>query len=154
MTKRGKGRIGKTTGLKEAYKLFKSKQNPKAPFQVDYKIYRYLCEEFNKRVVDEILINAREFRVPHELGHIRIKKSAMSYSKESRLKVDWKATKEAGQKIYHLNDHRDNYNYRWYWNKAKARVKHRRVYSFTATRSNKRRLAKILLTDYGIDYFE
>lgn len=151
---RGKGKIGKVLGLKDAFKEFKKTQNKNSHFPVDYSLYKKLCAEFNKKVVEDILQDSGTFKVPHRLGEIRIQKKKMNFSQANKLKVDWKRTNELGTRVYHMNDHRDNYRYKWYWKKSKAIVKNKTAYSFTATRDNMRALAKILLNNRGIDYFE
>lgn len=148
---RGEGKIGKTLGLRDSYKDFKNQEL--GLFEVDYKKYRAVNEAFNKKIVDYILLDAGEFELPYRLGSIRIQKKKMKLKKES-MKVDWKTTRELGKRVYHLNDHSDNYRYKWYWKKSNAIVQNKSLYSFTASRANKRELAKLIMTDSRIDYFE
>ena len=123
-------------------------------YNVGYKKYRRVCEEFNKLIIDGILLKAKEFKMPYRLGTLRILKKEMNYSAgKNKLKIDWKATNENGKVIYHLNDHTDGFNYRWFWSKKTAIVKNKTIYSFQATRTNKRRLAGLLKTKQ-VDYFE
>jgi len=150
---RGKGVIGTTLGLRDSYKDFKKNETVGPIFKIDYKTYRSICEKFNKKIVEDILINSGEHELPYRLGSIRIQKKKMRLDRES-MKVDWKATRELGKRVYHLNDHRDNYRYKWYWKKTNAIVQNKTVYSFTASRANKRELARLLKEDKSIDYFE
>jgi hypothetical protein len=55
--------------------------------------------------------------------------------------------------VYHLNDHTDNYYYRFYWDKSTCNVYNNTAYSFIPARPNKEKLAKIL-REGGVDYFE
>ena len=120
--------------------------------QVDKQIYRKICDEFNKLLVDEILISSEEIRLPYRLGTIRIKKSKMKYDDKNKLKIDWAASKKLGKRIYHLNDHTGGYKYRFYW--TKGIVKNITAYSFIPTRTNTRRLASILKDkNRQLDYF-
>ncbi len=151
---RGKGKISKSLGLKDAFKEFNKSQNKNSHFAVDYSLYKAICADFNKKVIKDILYDSGTFKLPHRLGEIRIQKKKMNFNDSSKLKVDWKRTNELGTRIYHLNDHTDNYRYKWYWRKSKAIIKNKTAYSFTATRDNMRTLARILLTDRRIDYFE
>ena len=151
---RGKGRIGKALGLKDAFKEFALTQNKNSHFLVDYSLYKEICAEFNKNIVSHILEDSGTFKVPHRLGEIRVQKKKMNFNSKNRLMVNWKKSNELGIRVYHLNDHRDNFRYKWYWRKSKAIVKNKTAYSFTATRENMRGLAKILLTNKNIDYFE
>jgi len=151
---RGKGAIGKTLGLKDSYKDFKKNVETGSIYKIDYKTYRAVCEEFNKKTVKDILLNMGEAELPYGLGSIRIQKKKMSISAKSSLRVDWEASKKIGKRVYFLNDHRDNHRYRWYWRKNYSIIPNRTVYSFTACRANKRELARLLKTSKMIDYFE
>ena len=123
-------------------------------YDVGYKKYRSICEDFNKSIIDEILLKAKEFKMPHRLGSLRILKKEMNYSSsKNKLKINWQETNKHKKVIYHLNDHTDGFNYRWFWSKKKAIVKNKTIYSFQATRTNKRRLAGLLKTKQ-VDYFE
>ena len=150
---RGKGLIQNTLGPRDSFREFDTGQTPGSLFYIDYKTYRLVCEEFNKMTIDDILTNTGEFKVPYRLGEIRIQKRKMKFD-TSKMKVDWQATKKAGTRVYHLNDHRDNYRYRWYWRKKNVIVQNKTLYSFIASRANKRELARLLKTDKSIDYFE
>ena len=135
--------------LIQAYKEYEDFYN------VGYKTYRSICEEFNKLIIDQILLKAREFVMPYRLGTLRIKKKKMNYSPslKNKLKINWAETNKYKKVIYHLNDHTNGFNYRWYWTKKKAIIKNKTIYSFQATRTNKRRLAG-LLKNKQVDYFE
>jgi len=123
-------------------------------YNVGYKKYRAICESFNKKLIDQILLNAKEFKMPNRLGSLRILKKEMNYSVgKNKLKIDWKETNMQKKVIYHLNDHTDGFNYRWFWSKKNAIIKNKTVYSFQATRTNKRKLAGLLKTKQ-VDYFE
>ena len=123
-------------------------------YKVGYKKYRSICEDFNKLIIDEILLKAKEFKMPYRLGSLRILKKEMNYSAgKNKLKINWFETNKNKTVIYHLNDHTDGFNYRWFWSKKKAIVKNKTIYSFQATRTNKRRLAGLLKTKQ-VDYFE
>lgn len=153
-SKRGKGKIGPTVGVRDSWKDFNANQVKNSPLTVDYKTYRALIESFNKAMVDKILNESYEFKLPYRLGSLRIRKKKMSFKSKNALRVDYKRSRESGKLVYHMNDHRDNFNYRWYWKKKTAIVKNKTAYSFTPTRANKRELARLLLTDKSIDYFE
>lgn len=139
--------------LKEAYKKYKNEIPEGTFFDVDYKAYRVICESFNKAIIDKVINKSHEFIIPYRLGSIRIKKTKMNYSDKKHLKVDWKTTHATGIRVFHLNDHSNDCFIQWYWEKKHAIVKGQRVYSFIATRTNKR-LASRLFIDKKVDYFE
>jgi len=152
MTKtRGKGKIGKVLGLSDSFKEFK-KQNK--DLNIDYKTYKSICADFNKASVDKILKDSSSFKLPYRLGKIRIQKKKMSFASKNKLSIDWVKSNKTGYRVYHLNDHRDNFRYKWYWEKKYINIPNETCYSFIATRTNKRDLARILLHNKDIDYFE
>ena len=148
--KRGEGNYKKDFGTNEIYKYYQDKVIPE--LQVDKQLFRKICDEFNKLIIDEILINSEDIRLPYRLGTIRVKKSKMKYDDKNKLKIDWAASRKLGKRIYHLNDHTGGYKYRFYW--TKGIVKNITAYSFIPTRTNTRTLASILKDkDRQLDYF-
>ena len=133
--------------LKEAYKDYEN-TNKDPLFKLNYKTYRFICEDFNEYISDEIINEAHEFVIPSRLGSIRIKKIKGNNTK----RVDWKRTKESNIKVYHLNWHTDGYYYKWFWHKQKALFKNKSAYSFTPIRKNKRELAR-LLKENKVEFF-
>jgi len=158
-SKRGEGVYKKDYGSDDIYNLYKNEIKKIAVTEkeldsllVDKKLFRTICDEFNKLLIDEILINSEEMRLPYRLGVVRIKKSKMKYDDKNKLKIDWAASKKLGKRIYHLNDHTGGYKYRFYW--TKGIVKNITAYSFIPTRTNTRRLASILKDkNRQLDYF-
>ena len=55
--------------------------------------------------------------------------------------------------VYHLNEHREGYAYRVYWDKNISRVKNHRYYHFTPSRKFSRELSLVLRTRPEIDYY-
>ena len=140
-----------TKTLKDAYLLYKEAYGDTAS---DFKTYSAVVKSFNQRVMELILFEAFEFEMPYRLGSIRIKKSK-TYFKPKNMKPDWKKTKELGQKVYHMNDHTNSFNFRFYWKKKNATFINKSMYSFTAARKNKRQLAALLKDEFReVDYYE
>ena len=149
-SKRGEGNYKKDYGSNDVYKKYKEDVIPE--LQVDKKLFRKICDDFNRMLIEEILLNSEEVRLPYRLGTVRIKKSKMKYDDKNKLKIDWAASRKLGKRIYHLNDHTGGYKYRFYW--TKGIVKNITAYSFIPTRTNTRRLASILKDkERELDYF-
>ncbi len=111
--------------------------------------FKKIIGKFSILVADK-LMDAEEVKLPI-IGTLRIKKIKQKY-KDNKLKIDFNATKLAGKTIFHTNDHRDGYFYRLVWRRNK--IKGNRLYSFIPERYHiKRRLAKILKTDFTKDFF-
>ena len=148
--KRGEGNYKKDFGSNDIYMYYKNNTIPE--LQVSKKEFRKICDEFNKLIIDEILISSEEIRMPYRLGTVRVKKSKMKYDDKNKLKIDWAASRKLGKRIYHLNDHTGGYKYRFYW--TKGIVKNVTAYSFIPTRTNTRTLAGILKDkNRELDYF-
>tara|TARA_Y100001938_G_C8101512_1_gene442127 strand:+ start:639 stop:1103 length:465 start_codon:yes stop_codon:yes gene_type:complete len=149
-SKRGEGNYKKDYGSNDVYKKYKEDVIPE--LQVDKKLFRKICDDFNRMLIEEILLNSEEVRLPYRLGTVRIKKSKMKYDDKNKLKIDWAASRKLGKRIYHLNDHTGGYKYRFYW--TKGIIKNITAYSFIPTRTNTRTLAGILKDkNRELDYF-
>ncbi len=145
----------KTKDCYKRYQEFVEKE-----LQVDYATYMKVIKSFNEKLRDVILKESEEVVFPCNLGKLRVKKFKLNFE---RLKPDWQATKklwetsEEAKKekklVYHLNEHRNGYAYRLYWNKKSCRVRNKTVYSFKPARSLSRGLAYILKNNNEIDYY-
>jgi hypothetical protein len=149
-TKRGEGNYKKDYGSNDVYEYYKKEVI--SELQVDKQLFRKICDDFNKLLIEKILLDSEEIRFPYRLGTVRIKKSKMKYDDKNKLKIDWAASRKLGKRIYHLNDHTGGYKYRFYW--TKGIIKNITAYSFIPTRTNTRTLASILKDkNRELDYF-
>jgi len=147
-------RIKGAKTLKDAYKDYTEELPETSAFNVEYKLYRNICEAYNKKI-SEYILNAGEITFPYRLGSLRIKKTRMNYSNKNHMRPDWKKTKELGKTVYHLNDHTDGFRFRWAWDKSNMTSVGKKMYAFYPTRTNKRALAQLLKDeDKNVDYFE
>lgn len=143
--------------LKDVYKVYKTKFKD-TKYELEYKIFRSICETFNKYIMDSIIDEGYFFKLPYRIGIMRIKKHKVNLD---NLKKDYGLYNKSDGKFKngHLNEHTNNQYVRFYWSKfyTDNMVKNKTYYSFIATRTNKRRLAA-LLKDKGLSqmnkYFE
>ena len=131
----------KSLTLTQIYKFYSKDLDEDSKYNIDYKTYREICEEFNKEVSRKILEEAWEFKMPYRLGSIRIKAIKMKYQ---HLKFNYELWAKQGIKSYHLNEHSAEHYGRWFWHKKNALIINKTFYSFKATRANSRALAKIM----------
>ena len=82
--------------------------------------------------------------MPYGLGFIQVGKYLPKQLTPKSLSIDYKATREYGKKIYHLNEHSDGYKYRLYWSRIPQTFPDRYKYQLSFVRQNKRRLAKLI----------
>lgn len=137
----------KSTQLFEHYKTVALPE-----LQVTEEQYKRILKKFAVKFMDKVLLDSEEVQLPI-VGGIRIKKfkQEIDLTKPNKLRVDWAATKKHKKRIYHLNDHRDGFIYRYFWRRPK--IANRQYFSFMAERYHcKRRLAKILKTT-DTEYF-
>lgn len=157
-------------GIGDAYKFYKKKYNSEKT--VSNSEFSIICKDFNKRISNLIIYENFSFLLPFRLGRIRIRKyKPKTYLQKdgtldkTRLRPDWNATnrlwaqnpeaKKEKKLVYHLNEHTNGYQHRWFWEKLTSNVPNNSAYSFIPSRSNKRTLAKVLKNEeLEIDYFE
>ena len=155
----------------DLYKYYIS--NKKYSKTIKKGVFHSVIKKFNREMVKLILYKSKEFKFPYRLGSLRIlkvKARPLKYDEngnivKQKLNVNWKARKELWQRnakakeekklVLHLNEHTNEYRYRFYWNKRTAKFKNKESYKFTPSRENKRWLASILKDEtLKIDYFE
>lgn len=136
--------------ITDFYNHYISEIEPNTVYDVDRQVYRSIVEDYFKHLRDEVLLNSKTISL-HGIGSLCvIKHQPKNYNSKS-LRVDFKATKEFGKTIYHLNEHSDGFKFRFYWSKTKYPLINKTRYELIATRHNKRLLAKIIkerITDY------
>jgi hypothetical protein len=149
MHKRSKAKYGNVKNIPDMYKFYKAKY-PKT--KVTLKQYRMIIEEMNQHITSYMLEEAGEFKMPFGMGIIRVKKKPQNLK---NLSLDYKYFRETGEKLYHLNEHSDGYESRFFWDKYAygVRLKNKTKYSFIFSRTNKRLLAR-LIKEHNKDYFE
>lgn len=132
-------RSKKSATIIDAYKLFRE-----ANKDIDYNTYKSVLEQFNKTLMDDLLLNSNIIKLPYGLGYVSIVKYKPKTMTEKSLSVDYKASKEYGKRIYHLNEHSDGYKYRLYWSKVPKTFPDRYRYQLCLVRNNKRKLAQLI----------
>lgn len=118
---------------------------------IDYKLYRSIIIDMFKLIQKELIINSNEIKLPFTLGDLYIcKYKPKNYNKNS-LSVDYFASKQAGVRVYHLNEHSDGYKCRLFWSRCESKTKFIQKYSINLIRANKRLLASVIknkITDF------
>ena len=156
--KRGKRKVIADYKFDDIYKYYK-KNNPNN--YVSKQTVRKLYKEMFPYIVKMIVLDNFQFRMPANLGDLRIrKKETTPVLNEDgeldtrRLSVDWKATKQLWKKKYpdktaeeikeipdkplirELNEHTDGYRYVWFWDKLTSSVPNQSAYYLDMTRTN------------------
>ena len=135
---KSKNKIQNSLTLKHSYLYYIKDIEDNSKYNVDAKLYRNVCEDFNKLLTTAIVEEGEFFNVPYRLGTIRIKKRKIDLN---NLKPNFSLYNQTGVKTKFLNEHSGGYYCRFYWNKAAVIVKNKFAYSFIPTRFNKRYLS-------------
>lgn len=145
MAKRGNNRIQNSLTIKQIYQYYIKDYNDDSKYHIDYKLYRILCEEFNKEISSLIIKDGYFFKVPYRLGTIRIKKRKIDIA-NNNLKINFGLyNKSNGQYTNkHLNEHSGGYYVKFQWVKLDMIMRNKAFYSFIPTRANKRMLASVV----------
>ncbi len=172
--KRNEGKNNADYSLKELYKRYKV--NSKEP--LPYKTFAAFIREYNSRIMDAIIYERLEFRMPARVGYIRIqRRSLKAYVKDgeiikTHLPIDWHRTLEYWRKTYvgktdqeikeipnkkvlrYHNDHTNGNSVRFYWDKSRSIAKNQSCYIYKATRTAKEDLARFIKKTGILEYFE
>lgn len=131
----------KSYTISDMYKAY-TKENE--ALDVPYLRFKRILDSVNEVIKESILDGSEGFKMPYGLGFVQIGKyRPKSYTSKS-LSKDYKASKEYGKPIYHLNEHSDGYKYRLYWSKVPRTFPDRYKYQLNLVRANKRYLAQLI----------
>lgn len=127
------------------------------------KTYKTICKEFNQAVIDDIILQGDKFKMGNHLSTLSILRIDRSYKKPT---IDWAKSKryrkellDEGEELYNKETgegvkwyiyYTDEHYFRFYWNKARCKVKNKTVYSFHPTGGrvgNKTKLKQLLAND-------
>lgn len=175
--KRTTGKHNCDYGLIDLYKEYKSES--KDP--VSYKTYSEFIKEYNERIMNAVIYEALEYKMPYRLGYLRIqKRKKKPYFKDGKLikkhiSIDWKRTLDSWRSqwpnltdeeikqiplgedkkiLLHHNDHTNGYSVRFYWDKRFSNAKNQIAYIYKATRTIKEELASFIKKNGIIEYLE
>ena len=166
LAKRGAGKYKVDKNLKDSYNKYLEKfnfdsqcskfsgSNPKN-LALSWEEYKQITHLALDKIMQELLYKSKSITLPYNLGELRIQKKKMDIGllhTHNNLKIDWGHYQKTGKIIKHLNDHRDNCRYKFYW-LCKKGPSGKSYYKFEPLRERKRELAKIIKTT-NTDYFE
>lgn len=159
--------------LKDIYKSYIKKLDGfevSNGYKVTEKIHNGLCKEFNEEVANLIIKDAYEFTMHPLRSKLRVRKYKPSkkYNEDGtfkyKLSANWQKTRELWAKdedaknkkiiIYHINNHSDGYIYKWYFDRRKCAIRNATYYTFLASRTHKRNLAKLIKENNNLNFYE
>lgn len=130
-------------------------------YKIKQKEFASIIKDINKRVIEIIVTENFEFKIPCRLGLISMKQSKVVYKldengelKVKNLSIDFKATKDlwlADEEarinknvVYHTNEHTNGNRMAYWWKKTRNCVFGINVYYFLPSRYMKRTPSKFL----------
>lgn len=134
----------KSYTIPDFYQFYLSNIEKDTVYDIDYKVYRQIVEEYFKHIMNEVMENSKEFKFPCRLGTLCIVKKKPKNFDNKSLRIDYHESKVQGKAVYFINEHSNYYKYRFYWSKKDSLLTNKTKYQFVATRANKRRLAQII----------
>ncbi len=134
----------KSYTIKDFYERYQQNIDKETVYDIPYDQYRSIVEDYFKHIVDQVLEQSREFKLPCRLGTLCIVKRQPEHFDNRSLRIDYHESKIQGKVVYFINEHSNYYKYRCYYNKQNCLIPNKTKYQFVMTRANKRRLAQII----------
>lgn len=140
-TVKSKNKIQNVLTLKHSYQYYIKDIDKESSNYVDYKLYKSICTDFNKLLIESLVEDGKSFQVPYRLGILRIRKRKIDLN---NLRPNFGLFNKTGIKTVHLNEHSGGFYGKYHWNKTSSIVKNKTIYSFIPTRANLRYLSKVI----------
>lgn len=178
--KRTKGRYLVDVKTKDLYKFYINSISPvesilggktKGEYDITEKMYSSIIKDMNLAIINLIILENFEFKMPYNLGTLSMKQSQIKYKLDTNgelntkfLSADYKATKELWAKdeearknrklIFHTNEHSNGNRMAYWWSKKGAKVSGISVYFFIPCRQVKRAPAKYIKDrELGLNFY-
>lgn len=138
------------TASKETYNKFKLAF---PDISISYQQYRDILIAYSDFFKDYIIQTGDICKLPYGFGYFTVVKKKIKRYKNFNdpngkpyinLPIDWKASKEEGKRVYHMNFHTDGFRCKWFWHVGSARFSFINTVVFKPSRDTSRSLAKVL----------
>lgn len=179
--KRTAGKRNSDIGNKELYKFYKKNLKPVesitggstlGSYDIKESIYSSILKDINSLIIQEIILENFEFKIPYGLGYFSMVQKPLVYKIDSNgdlvtklLSTDYKATKELWKSdkeakenktlIFHTNEHSNGNRMAYRWSKKGCNTQGLEPYYFLPCRQVKRAPAQFLKDpSYKLCYYE
>lgn len=141
--------------IRTSYKLHKVKGH--TTLNIDE--YAKVANEYNKYIM-KLIFEGHKIKLPSRIGAISIKGryKPLTLDKDGNIKsnnVDFKATnelwgkcpecKERKQRVFYSNEHSNGVKYSFFWSKKNVIIVNKVFYEMTFVRTNKRKMADLII---------
>lgn len=175
---RGKGTYKAAYGGNTAYRKWLKKYKDKK-YKLPQKVHGYVLKDFGLALMNLMLFNNFEFKVPHRLGTMRVLKKKASPKLDSNgifdkksLPIDYGASQKMWKEIYpnltrkeinalpnkkyvyYTNEHTNGYIMKLYWIKTYCQIKNKSIYSFKLSRDLQIYMGQIIKNNPQLDFYE
>ena len=150
---RGLNKIQEPYTLADMYGDYIKEFEESSLYYMTYAEYIEITTLFLKHLADEMILRSATVTLPFRLGDMSVVKRKPAYKSLRNMVIDWVTTKALHRRVYQFNDHSNGFVYKFDWNRGKCTVPYKINYVFSATRANKRLVAK-LVKERTNDYFE
>lgn len=139
------------TASKATYERFKA-ANPE--IDISYIQFRDIVYTYTEMFRDYIIETGDVCKLPYGFGYFTVVKKKIKRYKNFldengkpyiNLPIDWKATREEGKRVYHMNFHTDGFKCRWFWHIKSSRLNYTSNLVFKPSRDTSRLLAQTLM---------
>jgi hypothetical protein len=130
-------------------------------YKLTQKEYSGILKDVNKEIIDAIILENFELKLPCGLGYLSVKQKPLKYELDERdelitksLSIDYKAlkdlwstddeAKEKRIKVYHTNENTNGNRMAFFWSKMKSHCFGIKPYYFKPCRDVKRLIASYL----------
>jgi len=133
----GRPKVSYRSASKECYEDF-CKKNPS--INISFSKWREVIYAHNEMLIKYILETGLSIKLPYGFGKLSVNKKKPKATRKWNgktyitLPIDWKKTREAGKRVYHMNTHTDGYKFRWIWFGRQARFVNSDVWNFKPAR--------------------
>lgn len=142
---------------KDTWKKF-CEENP--TIQLTYVEYQNIVYAFNESFRDHLLETGEKAKLPWGFGDFVISKRKTKKFRKSKitgeqivnLPIDWKKTKEMGERMYHFNSHTEGFKFILKWFCSSARFSFSETWSFKPSRITSRLINYHIKKDPNTQY--
>jgi hypothetical protein len=152
-SRRGLNKVQKPYTIQDSFKGYLELHPEGSPYYLKYSEYKNITTQYFKHLADQLVQKSLTVTLPFRLGEISVVKHKPVYKSLRNMVIDWDSSKSLNKQVRQFNDHSNGFVYRFHWDRSRSTLDNKTSYIFSASRSNKREVARLVKTRQN-DYFE